>query len=111
MPLTSGSPSSQFLVFDDTSGLATGIALANSSGSRAAIPVTLRDDAGSVLASNTVNLPANGHTSEMLTDLFPAAANIRGSVEFDTPAGGQIGALGIRATPAGAYTTIPVMTK
>jgi len=111
VPLASGSPSSQFLVFDNTNGLATGIALANSSGSQAAIPGTLRDDAGSALASATINLPANGHASEMLTDLFPAAANIRGSVEFDTPAGGQISALGIRATPAGAYTTIPVMTK
>ena len=111
VPLASGRPSSQFLVFDNTNGLATGIALANSSGSQAAIPVTLRDDAGSSLASTTTNLPANGHTSAMLTDLFPAAANIRGSVEFDTPAGGQISALGIRATPAGAYTTIPVMTK
>ncbi len=49
--------------------------------------------------------------SQVLTDLFPAAANIRGTLEFDTPLWGQIAALGIRATPAGAFTTIPVMTK
>ena len=111
VPLASGNPTSQFLVFDNTNGLATGIALSNGSGSPAAIPVALRDDAGSLLARATINLPANGHTSKMLTDLFPAASKIRGSVEFDTPAGGQISALGIRATPAGAYTTIPVMTQ
>ena len=58
-----------------------------------------------------MTFPGNGHTSQVLTDWFSQAANIRGTLEFDTPTGGQIGALGIRATPAGAYTTIPVMTK
>jgi len=110
VPLASGNPSAQFLVFDNTGGLATGMALANGSGSPAAVPVTLRNEAGWWLANTTINLPANGHTSFVLTDYFPAAANIRGSVEFDTPAGGQVSAIGIRATPAGAYTTIPVMT-
>ena len=71
MPLSSSNPASQFLVFDNTNGLATGIALANSSGSGASVPVTLRDDAGSLLASTTISLPANGHISEMLTSLFP----------------------------------------
>ena len=58
----------------------------------------------------SINLPANGHTSFILTDQFPAATNIRGSVESGT-GGGQIGALGIRATAAGAYTSIPAMVQ
>lgn len=111
VPMAPFSPYLQFVVFDNTQGLETGIALANSSSSPAAIPVTLRDETGSFLASTTISLPANGHTSFMLDDRFPMANNIRGSVEFDTPGGGQISALGIRATPAGAYTTIPVITE
>jgi hypothetical protein len=55
-----------------------------------------------------INLPANGHTSFLVKDQFPQAANIRGSVEFSS-GGGQIAALGIRATAAGAYTSIPAM--
>jgi hypothetical protein len=30
---------------------------------------------------------------------------------LDTPVGGQISALGIRATPGGAITTVPVLAK
>jgi hypothetical protein len=109
VPLDLGNASSEVLAFDNTSNLATGIALANGSAQPAAVPVTLRDATGATLATTTIDLPALGHSSQMLTTLFPAATNMRGTVEFDTPSGGQIGALGIRATPAGAYTTIPVM--
>ncbi len=110
VPLETGSASSYTLAFDNTSSLATGVALANGSTQSASIPATLRDSTGAVLGTTTIPLSASGHSSWMLTGLFPAAANIRGTVEFDTPSGGQISALGIRATPAGAYTTIPVMT-
>jgi hypothetical protein len=109
-PLEVGSSKSYTLPFDNTGTLATGIALANSSAQAAAVPATLRDDTGAVLGTTTISLLGNGHTSQMLTTWFPAAANIRGTVEFDTPTGGEIGALGIRATAAGIYTSIPVMT-
>jgi hypothetical protein len=111
VPLASGGANSYTLAFDNTGGLSTGVALANSSGKPAAIPATLRDDTGAALATTTIQLPANGHSSQMLPSLFPAAANIRGTLEFDAPAGGQIGALGIRATPAGAFTTIPALAN
>ncbi|MGA2435295.1 MAG: hypothetical protein ABSG25_08420, partial [Bryobacteraceae bacterium] len=112
VPLQTGSASSYTLAFDNTNGLATGVALASETMAiPAAVPATLRDETGTTLATATVNLPANGHVSEMLTDLFPAAANIRGTVEFDTPLWVQIGVVGIRATPSGAFTTIPVIAK
>jgi hypothetical protein len=110
VPLETVNASAYTLAFDDTNGLQTGIALANSSSQAAVVPATLRDGNGATLATTTIGLPANGHKSLMLPALFSQAANIRGTLEFDTPANGQIGALGIRATPAGAYTTVPVMT-
>jgi hypothetical protein len=59
-------------------------------------------------------LAANGHYAFTLgTDRYQAAANIRGTIEFDKPVGAQIGALGIRI-PAGAahtYTTLPALAK
>ncbi|MGA2434366.1 MAG: hypothetical protein ABSG25_03680 [Bryobacteraceae bacterium] len=110
VPLEAGAVNSYTLVFDNTNNLATGVALANSSTSQISIPVTLRDDTGAALGTGSIALPAHGHTSFMLTDQFPAAANVRGSVEFDS-GGAQIGVIGIRATAAGAYTTIPAMAQ
>ncbi len=112
VPLETGSVAAYTLAFDNTNELATGVAVADNSGQSATVPVTLRDASGATIGTSTINLPANGHTSLMLTDanLFPVSANIRGTVEFDVPLDGQIGVLGIRATPSGAFTTIPVMS-
>ena len=69
---------------------------------------------GRHIASDTITLAPNGHYAFTLgTDRYPAALAIRGTIEFDTPAGAQIGALGIRI-PAGAahtYTTLPALAK
>jgi hypothetical protein len=111
VPLNTGCAASCTLAFDDTNSLAAGIGLANSSISAAAVRAILRDESGNLITSKIINLAANGHVSEMLTNWLPAAANIRGTVEFDTPAGGLIDAVGIRATPTGAFTTIPVIAK
>jgi len=47
------------------------------------------------------------------SDRYPAALTIRGTIEFDTPAGAQIGALGIRIPNSAAhtYTTLPALAK
>jgi hypothetical protein len=78
------------------------------------IPVTVRDDTGTQIASDTLTLAANGHLAFTLaTQKYSATANIRGTIEFDTPTGAQIGALGIRI-PTGAahaYTTLPALAK
>jgi hypothetical protein len=42
--------------------------------------------------------------------MFPAAALKYGTVQIVPPSGQQIGVVGIRYTPAGAFTSIPVLT-
>jgi hypothetical protein len=43
---------------------------------------------------------------------FPVTANIRGTIEFDTPPGGQISVLGLRFTPPNnSLTTIPALAN
>ena len=113
VPLETRTPNSFVLVFDNTNGLTTGVALANLSGSAASITVTLRDDTGAPLPSIPVNLPARGHKSFMLSDpaWYPAAANKRGMAEFSVPQGVQISVIGLRAKSDGTLTTIPVLTK
>jgi hypothetical protein len=64
--------------------------VANTSLTAADITVNLRDDAGTLLQSTVLSLPGRGHTSFLLPDKYPSAANKRGTVEFVTPAGGLI---------------------
>jgi hypothetical protein len=111
VPLETRNPAAFVLGFDNTSGLATGVALANVADAGGNVGVVLRDDTGAVLDTTTINLGARGHTSFVLSSRYSSTANKRGTVEFDTPAGGQISALGILATPTGAFTTIPVLVK
>jgi len=99
------------LACDNTREAQTGLAQANVSNHATSVPVILRDDAGVILGTAAIHLAAFGHTSFMLADNYTALAGRRGTVEFDTPAGTQISAIGIRATTARALTTIPVLVK
>ena len=44
-------------------------------------------------------------------DMFPATAGQRGTIEFDTPSGGQISVLGVRTTPPGTLTSVPALAN
>jgi hypothetical protein len=97
--------------FDSTAGYATGVAVANISTTAANIPVIIRDDNGNVLQSTTLALAAHGHTSFALATRFSLTAQGRGTLEFQTPAGGQISVLGLRFPPGPAFSTIPSLGK
>jgi hypothetical protein len=114
VPLESRNASAYISAFDNTNGTATGIAVDTVSAQAVNVPVIVRDDTGAQIATDTLNLQGNGHLAfTLVTDRYPATANIRGTVEFDTPAGAQIGALGIRIpnVPAHTYTTLPALAK
>ena len=113
VPLETRNASHYVLAFDNTNQLVTGVALANVSipSQAVAVGVVLRDDTGATLGTATIDLGPSGHTSFLLAGSYAAVAGKRGTVEFDTPAGAQISALGLRATPTGAVTTIPVLAK
>ena len=112
MPLESRNASRYIIAFDNTNGTATGIAVNAVSTTPVNVPVTVRDDTGAQIATDTLALAANGHEAfTLVTQKYPVTANIRGTIEFDTPVGAQIGALGIRI-PAGVahtYTTLPAL--
>jgi hypothetical protein len=113
VPLETRTPKSFVLAYDNTNGLASGLALANMSAQTASVPVVVRDDTGTTLAQDQIQLVGNGHASFMLNDNtlgFPVSAGKRGTIEFQTPSGGRISALGIRAVGS-VITTIPVLAK
>lgn len=110
VPLESRNSASYVLWFDNTAGLVVGLALANISTQLAAVAVTIRDESGSVIGTDTITLAAQGHASFELPKRLAQTAQRRGTVEFHTAAAGQISVLGLRFNP-GAFTTIPVMAR
>ena len=111
VPLQVQNAATYTLSFDNTGGLGTGVAVANVSNQAANVQTTVRDDTGAILATDSIKLAGSGHLSFALSDRYAAAAQHRGTIQFQTPANGQISALGIRAATSGAYTTIPAVTK
>jgi hypothetical protein len=118
VPLETRNATSYLLAFDQTLGLTLGVAVANLSPANAVIPVIIRDETGVVISTPgaSISLVGNGHIAFDLSDKtvgFPVTAGIRGTIEFDTPFGAQIGALGIRMPTGDAhtYTTLPALAK
>jgi virginiamycin B lyase len=111
VPLESRATGAFVLPFDNTSNYTTGVALANVATQSANIRVVIRDDTGTVLLTNSIALPAQGHTSFALATNYPNTAQHRGSVEFNTPPNGKISVLGLRFNSTGAFTSIPAVAK
>ncbi len=112
VPIETRNAKAYVVPFDNTNGTATSLAVKNVSTQAVDIPVVLRDGMGAQIATDTLKLAANGHLAfTLVTDKYPMTANIRGTIEFDTPVGGQIGALGIRIPPTSTYTTLPALAK
>jgi len=114
VPLESRNANAYILAFDNTHRIATGVAINNDSAQAVSVPVTVRDEKGIQIKTDTLSLAPNGHLAfTLVSDKYPETTNIRGTIEFDKPANGQIGALGIRipATAAPTYTTLPALAK
>ena len=64
-----------------------------------------------VYSQRASKLPAQGHTAFVLATDFPTTANLRGTVAFSEPDGGQVSVLGLSFNPASAFTSIPAVTQ
>jgi photosystem II stability/assembly factor-like uncharacterized protein len=113
VPFESRNASGYIVAFDNTNGTSTGVAVSSVSSQPVNIPVVIRDDIGAqIIPTDTIPLAANGHYAFTLaSDRYPATAGIRGTIEFDTPPGGQIGVLAIRIPVAQTSTSLPALAK
>ena len=112
VPLENRNASGYIVAFDNTNGSATGVALANISPQTVTSAITIRDDTGAVILSDSITLPALGHASFNLTDRYASVtAQRRGTLEFRTPGAGQISVLGLRFNASGAFSTIPALAE
>jgi hypothetical protein len=116
VPLESRTANGFIIAFDNTAGAGNGIALNSVSSRGTSVPVIIRDDSGNQIATDMLSVAANGHLAFTLGSSaagfkYPQTANMRGTIEFDTPSGGQIGALGIRIPVSHTFTTLPALAK
>ena len=114
VPMETRNASSYLLAFDNTGGVVLGVAVANVSAQAENIGVVIRDDSGAQIGTGALAMAGNGHTSFVVSTQYPATGGKRGTIEFDTPVGGQISVLGIRTTPLGSsntLTTIPALAN
>jgi hypothetical protein len=111
VPLDTRDDPGYLLFFDNTNGFSTGVAVANQDvGTQATVVAVIRDDTGNMITTQQIPLAAGGHTSFVLSSMFTQTANIRGTVEFDAPSGGQIVVLGLAFNPENAFTSIPTLS-
>ena len=114
MPLESRNASGYIIAFDNTGGTATGIAVNAVSKAQVNIPVTVRDDTGAQIATDTLSLAANGHLAFTL-----ASRNIRPPPTFAAPSSSirpparRSARWGFASPPVAAhtYTTLPALAK
>jgi hypothetical protein len=112
VPIETRNPSAFVLPFDYTSGRQTGVAVANLSKQAVSVQVVLRNSEGASLGTAAaISLPALGQNTFMLASSYPAVAGQLGTLELDTPSGGQISVVGIRQAATGAITTVPALAK
>jgi hypothetical protein len=111
VPLDMRTNPAYLLFFDNTNGFATGVAVANQvTDTPATVIAVIRDDLGNIITTQQIQLAAGGQTSFVLSNTFAETANIRGTVEFDAPAGGHIVVLGLAFNPENAFTSIPTFS-
>jgi hypothetical protein len=112
VPLDIGSSADYLVPFDNTNGSSTSIALANISAQAVTAAISIRNDGGAVMLSDTITLPAMGHRSFTLADRYGSVtAQRRGTLEFTTPSSGVISVLGLSFNATGAFSTIPTIAK
>jgi len=107
VPIVNQFDSHFVLLFDNTAGFTTGLAVANPTVDSVSIPVTIRDQSGNVIDHQFIQLNSYSHTAFNLPDFWFSTAGRRGAIEFQT-SGFGVAALGLRAG-AVAFTSFNVL--
>jgi hypothetical protein len=108
-PLQTQAPSIIVFPFDNTSGYVTGMAFANLSPTPVDVAVTVWDENGVQIGSQTFTVAAAGHTSFAVPAQIALTAGRRGIVRFQSSGSSGIAGLGLRFTPFGTFTSVPVL--
>src|ERR1035441_10385151 len=104
----SGTDSKLYLPFYHFEGYDSGVALANPSNTSTYVTIQALNNSGSVVVTDSIWIPAYGHIAFDLLSRYPSLNNVRGSL-YITSSSGYLSSVGLRFSPTGSYTTIPIM--
>jgi hypothetical protein len=110
VPLQTSFPSALTLPYDNSAGYVMGVALVNLAGAPANLTAKVLDEDGTIIGTPQILIPANGHTSFVLTDAVAVTAGKRGIIQLQSQSGG-VSILGLRFSPAGPFTNVPVLSQ
>ncbi|MEO8096754.1 MAG: hypothetical protein ABI811_03575 [Acidobacteriota bacterium] len=111
VPLETRNSPAYILAFDNTNHMSTGVAISSIFDRASSVDIIIRNDQGVQIGTSAIQLAAYGHTSFVLADRLPVTKDLRGTLEIVTPELGRLSAVGIRFTPPGTLTTIPVLVN
>jgi hypothetical protein len=94
--------------YDNAAGFSTGVAVANPSSNSITVIATISDQDGSQLGAQNISLAPNSHTAFFFTEQFPVTAGREGIVTFQSSGSPGLAALGLRFSPFGTFTSVPV---
>ncbi len=97
------------LMYDNTTGYVTGMAIANPSTQRVLATANIRDEKGYILEQRGISLAAFEHKTYVVPTSWGSTAGKRGSIEF-TAGGFGIGVLGLRFG-SGSFTSFHVLSN
>lgn len=110
IPLVSDFITRFVLLYDNTRGFVTTMAIANPDLTSIQVSVTLRDENARQLGGSTITLGPFRHEAFALPTRWPVTAGRRGVIEFRSTGWGA-SALGLRFNPTGAFTSFPVLSN
>jgi len=112
-PLESTNVAALMVPYDNSDGFSTGIAIVNTGSARVSLVAIVRDEEGIVLGQYGVPMIARSHTAFVVGDRLPASVGRRGNIEVqfigNTVATSTLTAIGLRFSPAGTFTSVPVV--
>jgi hypothetical protein len=107
VPAVADAQSEVSMPYDNTGSLITGIAVANPGTAPASIQITVRDEQGGVIGTQTIPLDPGAKKAFVLPDLVSSTRAKRGLLQMSS-ASGSITALALRFNGP-AFTTVPVV--
>jgi hypothetical protein len=106
VPLSSSVAVSSTMIFDNTDGFITGLAMVNpSETSVATITANFRRADGTRIYLDQFTMNPREHRAVALPDAYPQTKNLDGTIEF-LSYGGTVALLGLRFSPGGAFTSM-----
>lgn len=111
VPLTSLFEKQSVLIYDNTAGFSTGVALVNGS-TQNPITITMnyRDENGASFLTDSLVLPPKGQIAFAIPTRNPATQQRRGTVLFKSSSD-FLSVLGLRFNPGGAFTSVQSLTS